>query len=83
MLHYAKQLLTPFLAASGLAGVQAATPTPPTLTYLYSLNCTLGTSINVGTGPHGTRTVIPITGGTFAGPRLSGERPAVRKPRPY
>jgi hypothetical protein len=39
---------------------------------LYSLNCTLGPSIAVGSGPHGTRTVIPITGGTFSGPRLSG-----------
>lgn len=51
-------------------------PTPPTpspgLTFLYSLNCTLGTRLPVGAGPNGDRVVIPITGGTFAGPRISG-----------
>ncbi|KAK0724996.1 hypothetical protein B0H67DRAFT_507578, partial [Lasiosphaeris hirsuta] len=45
----------------------------PGLTHLYSLNCTLGTPLQVGPGPHGTRVVLPITGGTFAGPRLSGK----------
>lgn len=49
-----------------------ATPPAPGLTFLYSLNCTLGASVNVGTGPRGSRTVIPITGGTFTGPRLTG-----------
>ncbi|KAK3693180.1 hypothetical protein B0T22DRAFT_504698 [Podospora appendiculata] len=50
-----------------------ATPTPPSLTYLYSLNCTLGTAIQIGAGPHGNRVAIPITGGTFSGPKLSGK----------
>ncbi|KEY73872.1 hypothetical protein S7711_06082 [Stachybotrys chartarum IBT 7711] len=49
-----------------------ATPPAPGLTFLYSLNCTLGASVNVGAGPRGSRTVIPITGGTFTGPRLTG-----------
>ncbi|KAK3322634.1 hypothetical protein B0H66DRAFT_473336 [Apodospora peruviana] len=52
---------------------ESATPKSPGLTYLYSLNCTLGTSIPVGAGPHGDRVVIPITGGTFSGPKLSGK----------
>lgn len=58
----------------GLVGsaVAADTPAAPGLTYLYSLNCTLGQALPVGAGPHGTRTVIPITGGSFSGPRLSG-----------
>ncbi len=47
-------------------------PKPPTLTWLYTCNATLGTPINVGAGPKGQRTVIPITGGTFAGPKISG-----------
>ncbi|KAK3985310.1 hypothetical protein QBC44DRAFT_362395 [Cladorrhinum sp. PSN332] len=64
--------LVGLLSVSGLADAQA-TPKAPGLTYLYSLNCTLGTPLAVGQGPHGTRTVIPITGGTFTGPRLSGK----------
>lgn len=50
----------------------APTPAPPGLNFLYSLNCTLGTAIPVGTGPRGSRIVIPITGGTFQGPKLKG-----------
>jgi hypothetical protein len=57
-------------ATSVLASPQI--PAAPGLTYLYSLNCTLGPSIQVGGGPHGTRVVIPIIGGTFSGPQLSG-----------
>ncbi|KAH8890347.1 hypothetical protein GQ53DRAFT_765947 [Thozetella sp. PMI_491] len=48
-------------------------PKPPTFSWLYTCNATLGTPINVGPGPKGQRTVIPITGGTFAGPKLSGK----------
>lgn len=54
------------------AGCQAATPKTPSLTFLYSCNVTLGAAIDVGAGPRGRRNVIPITGGTFSGPRLSG-----------
>ncbi|KAI1334454.1 hypothetical protein F5Y15DRAFT_289832 [Xylariaceae sp. FL0016] len=63
-----------YLLAFILAYIQLALadPTPPGLTYLYTVNATLGTSIDVGTGPEGQRTVIPITGGTFSGPKLSG-----------
>lgn len=63
------------LSSAGLASGQANTPAAPGLTYLYSLNCTLGTAITVGGGPHGSRVVIPITGGSFSGPRLSGALP--------
>ncbi|GAB1317014.1 Scytalone dehydratase [Madurella fahalii] len=52
---------------------QANAPTAPGLTFLYSLNCTLGTPLTVGGGPHGNRVVIPIVGGSFSGPRLSGK----------
>ncbi|KAI6352489.1 hypothetical protein MCOR25_009402 [Pyricularia grisea] len=47
------------------------TPTP-SLTHLYSLNCTLDPKINVGDGPYGNRAAIPIIGGTFEGPRIKG-----------
>jgi hypothetical protein len=69
---------TLLLAAFTLAGVfaenahVAATPKAPGLTYLYSCNATLGTTISYGAGPRGTRVAIPITGGTFSGPRLKG-----------
>ncbi|KAF3762238.1 hypothetical protein M406DRAFT_264650 [Cryphonectria parasitica EP155] len=50
----------------------ATTPSAPGLTFLYSLNCTLGTTIDIGYGPKGHRVAIPITGGYFNGPRMSG-----------
>jgi len=28
---------------------------------------------NIGTAPHGVRTVVPVTGGEFEGPRLRGK----------
>lgn len=61
-----------FLALVGLGVGQTEPPAAPGLTFLYSLNCTLGAPIPVGKGPHGTRLVIPIVGGSFSGPRLSG-----------
>jgi hypothetical protein len=66
------------LAASTLTSVfaqnahVATTPKAPGLTYLYSSNVTLGTTIDYGTGPKGSRVAIPITGGTFSGPKLKG-----------
>ncbi|KAL2132006.1 hypothetical protein VTI74DRAFT_4312 [Chaetomium olivicolor] len=62
-------LLTSVISAAS----QAKTPAAPGLTYLYSLNCTLGPAIQVGEGPHGTRVVIPIVGGSFSGPKLAGK----------
>ena len=37
------------------------------------LRVTLGEVYTVGDTPHGRRVVIPITGGTFEGPRLKGK----------
>ena len=67
--------------ASVASIASATTPATPGLTYLYSLNCTLGQALPVGEGPRGTRTVIPITGGTFSGPKLSGMPPSFPKTR--
>jgi hypothetical protein len=55
-------------------------PSPPTLTYLYTLNCTLADAITIGPGPRGSRVAIPITGGTFAGPKLNGTSPNFHLP---
>lgn len=52
---------------------QNSTPAPPGLTYLYTLNCTLLPPYIIGAGPRGYRVAIPITGGYFNGPKLSGK----------
>jgi hypothetical protein len=54
------------------ASAFAATPKPPTLTFLYTANLTTTPSISIGATPLGSRGVQPITGGIFSGPRLNG-----------
>ena len=44
----------------------------PTLRFLFGARVDIGEATVVGEGPHGVRRIIPILGGTFAGPRLSG-----------
>ena len=44
----------------------------PALELLLEVRATLDPPIVVGEVPEGARRVIPITGGTFAGPRLRG-----------
>lgn len=69
------RLLSTLIALLPMAHVTTAetvAPKTPGLTFLYSLNCTLGEPLAVGNVPEGNRIVIPITGGTFSGPRLSG-----------
>lgn len=61
-----------FLLATAVSGL--TTPTPPGLEFLYSLNCTLGERFSTGVGPYGDVRVIPITGGTFEGPKIKGMR---------
>lgn len=50
----------------------ATVPKAPRLTFLYSCNATLGTTIVYGEGPKGSRVAIPITGGPVVGPRIKG-----------
>lgn len=57
----------------GLAQNNTTTPAPPGLTYLYTLNCTLEEPYLIGAGPRGYRVALPITGGYFNGPRMSGK----------
>ena len=67
------------LMASLLAFVVAASAQPqapkytPQLEFAMQLRVTLGEVYTVGDTPHGRRVVIPITGGTFEGPRLKGK----------
>jgi Protein of unknown function (DUF3237) len=44
----------------------------PSLTRVYRLDATLGEPLDVGDLPQGRRRIVPLTGGTFAGPELNG-----------
>ena len=44
----------------------------PSLEFVMQLKVTLGEAYSLGETPHGRRTVIPITGGTFEGPQIKG-----------
>ena len=45
----------------------------PSLRFLYTSSVEVGQPMVVGSTPYGERRIIPILGGTFAGPRLSGK----------
>lgn len=47
-------------------------PEPPALEYVGTLAVLIAGPVDVGPTPEGHRRIIPITGGTVAGPRLSG-----------
>jgi hypothetical protein len=50
-------------------------PIAPSMTLLYSMAADLGDRFSLGPVPTGQeRFVIPIVGGTFKGPRLSGSQ---------
>jgi hypothetical protein len=44
----------------------------PQLTPVYSLEATLGEPLDLGEGAPGHRRIVPLSGGTFTGPELSG-----------
>ena len=45
----------------------------PRLTLVYRLQATVGEPLDLGDRPSGHRRIVPLTGGTFAGPELRGE----------
>ncbi len=47
-------------------------PPPPDLEFVMRLEVAIGPVIEIGATSQGQRRIIPITGGTFAGPTLSG-----------
>lgn len=51
----------------------AVSPAAPELEFAVRLHVTLGQAYSVGKTTHGTRIIIPITGGTFEGPEIKGE----------
>lgn len=68
-------LPTILLTAALPATILAATPVPPTLTHLFSVNLTFSAPITIGSVPYGSRDLLFISGGTFSGPKLSGTLP--------
>lgn len=61
------------LVSAAPAGAQQTWPeSAPGMEFVMQLKVTLGEVFSSGVTPHGRRTVIPITGGTFEGPRLKG-----------
>lgn len=68
-------LLATLLMVGGTLSVCAQTCPPeytPELEFALQLKVTLGEAFSVENTQHGRRTVVPITGGTFEGPRLKG-----------
>ena len=66
-------LLLTLLTLTLPVSAQVTTPKDtPTLEFVMQLKVTLGEAYTLGETPHGRRNVIPITGGTFEGPRLKG-----------
>lgn len=68
-------LLFSFASAQSAASVGGAwaVPAPPTLNFLYTSFVDIAAPTDYGVGPYGDRAVIPITGGNFTGPKLSGK----------
>jgi muconolactone delta-isomerase len=44
----------------------------PRLTAVYRLEATVGAPLDLGDTAHGHRRIVPLTGGTFTGPQISG-----------
>jgi hypothetical protein len=49
-----------------------STPAPPFLEFLAELNVQVAEPLDAGSAPTGHRRIVPITGGTVAGPALKG-----------
>jgi hypothetical protein len=45
----------------------------PSLTLVYRLEAVLGEPLNLGEVSQGRRRIVPLAGGTFAGPELNGK----------
>lgn len=62
------------LACAPSAAAQGAPDdAAPVLEFAFEEIVTLGPATHVGKTGHGGRTIIPITGGSFAGPNIRGE----------
>lgn len=60
------------LTASAQFGAPAPQDITPKLEFVLELRVNIDGAFSVGETPHGGRTIIPITGGTFEGPNIKG-----------
>lgn len=60
------------LAAPLLVAATNGEPAAPQLRFVLSELVTLAPDVTPGTTPYGGRNIVPITGGTFAGPDIRG-----------
>ena len=69
-----KKLFLMALLTGWMITVSAQTNVPeaPQLEFALQLKVTLGEAFGIDNTQHGRRTVIPITGGTFEGPKIKG-----------
>jgi len=58
-----------------LAGMRAQTAVveAPRMEFVFEEIVTLGAAVHPGATPYGERNIIPITGGTFSGPKIKGK----------
>lgn len=71
-MHISKAL--PIMASLASAATAQSDVVAPTMSLLYSMACDLGERFSLGPVPFGQeRYVIPIIGGTFKGPKISGK----------
>ncbi|MDE6394636.1 MAG: DUF3237 family protein [Duncaniella sp.] len=66
-------MLTSLILTSGLCAAAQTPSTTPELEYVMQLRVTCDPAVPVGATTTGSRLTIPISGGTFTGPRLRGE----------
>lgn len=60
------------IAAAALAATTSAHAAEPALDFAFEETVTLDADVPVGQTSVGTRNIVPITGGTFAGPGIRG-----------
>ncbi|PYH95476.1 hypothetical protein BO71DRAFT_397934 [Aspergillus ellipticus CBS 707.79] len=73
----ATALQTLLLGSVHGSSVAVSPPPAPELSFLYTAFVDVKGTVMQSPGPHGIRRTIPIVGGNFTGPRLSGEILAV------
>lgn len=72
-----------FLFCAQLA-ISSTTPEPPKLQFLYTAFVECESNLMAETaGPHGIRKAIPIVGGNFTGPHISGKSLSFLPSHPY
>src|SRR5882724_9211757 len=57
----------------GCRALMSARLPAPRLTHVYRLEATLGQPVDLGDIAQGHRRIVPLTGGTFTGPEISGK----------